>query len=126
MASSRRRRFYATSAAADVGEALDLLARYVRIVNDAARVKIARNAMGHPSFVMSASFTNQMLAQIELFTKPGQYGKQVYTLPKRLDEKVASLHLGKIGAKLTKMTPEQAKYIGVPQNGPFKAESYRY
>ena len=84
------------------------------------------NATGHPSFVMSASFTNQTLAQIELFTKPGQYGKQVYTLPKRLDEKVASLHLAKVGAKLTKMTPEQAKYLGVPQHGPFKEESYRY
>jgi len=84
------------------------------------------NAMGHPSFVMSASFTNQTLAQIELFTKPGQYGKQVYTLPKHLDEKVAALHLAKVGAKLTKMTPEQANYLGVPQNGPFKAETYRY
>jgi adenosylhomocysteinase len=83
-------------------------------------------AMGHPSFVMSASFTNQTLAQIELFTKPGQYGKQVYTLPKHLDEKVAALHLAKVGAKLTKMTPEQANYLGVPQNGPFKAETYRY
>src|SRR5580700_8585344 len=84
------------------------------------------NAMGHPSFVMSASFTNQTLAQIELFTKPGEYKKQVYTLPKHLDEKVASLHLAKIGVKLTKMTPEQSKYLGVPQAGPFKAESYRY
>src|SRR5689334_14869412 len=84
------------------------------------------NAMGHPSFVMSASFTNQTLAQIELFTKPGKYGKQVYTLPKHLDEKVASLHLKKIGAKLTQMTPEQAKYLGVPEAGPFKAEAYRY
>jgi adenosylhomocysteinase len=84
------------------------------------------NATGHPSFVMSASFTNQTLAQIELFTKPGQYEKQVYTLPKRLDEKVASLHLAKVGAKLTKMTAEQSKYLGVPQAGPFKAESYRY
>jgi adenosylhomocysteinase len=84
------------------------------------------NAMGHPSFVMSASFTNQTLAQIELFTKPGEYEKQVYTLPKHLDEKVASLHLAKIGVKLTKMTPEQSKYLGVPQHGPFKAESYRY
>src|SRR6516225_4094796 len=84
------------------------------------------NAMGHPSFVMSASFTNQTLAQIELFTKAGHYKKQVYTLPKHLDEKVASLHLKKIGAKLTKMTPEQSKYLGVPQAGPFKAESYRY
>ncbi len=84
------------------------------------------NATGHPSFVMSASFTNQTLAQIELFTKPGRYEKQVYTLPKHLDEKVASLHLAKIGVKLTKMTPEQAKYLGIPQNGPFKAEHYRY
>ena len=83
------------------------------------------NATGHPSFVMSASFTNQTLAQIELFTKPGQYEKQVYTLPKHLDEKVASLHLAKIGAKLTKMTPEQSKYLGVPEAGPFKAETYR-
>ena len=84
------------------------------------------NAMGHPSFVMSASFTNQTLAQIELFTKPGQYQKQVYTLPKHLDEKVASLHLAKIGVKLTKMTPEQATYLGLPENGPFKPETYRY
>ena len=84
------------------------------------------NAMGHPSFVMSASFTNQTLAQIELFTKPGQYDKQVYTLPKHLDEKVASLHLAKIGVKLTKMTPEQSKYLGVPEAGPFKPETYRY
>ena len=84
------------------------------------------NATGHPSFVMSASFTNQTLAQIELFTKPGQYEKKVYTLPKHLDEKVASLHLDKIGVKLTKLTPEQSTYLGVPQNGPFKAETYRY
>jgi adenosylhomocysteinase len=84
------------------------------------------NATGHPSFVMSASFTNQTLAQIELFTKPGEYKKQVYTLPKHLDEKVASLHLKKIGVKLTKLTHEQSKYLGVPETGPFKAESYRY
>src|ERR1700734_3305772 len=84
------------------------------------------NATGHPSFVMSASFTNQTLAQIELFTKPGEYKKQVYTLPKHLDEKVASLHLAKIGVKLTKLTHEQSKYLGVPEAGPFKAESYRY
>ena len=84
------------------------------------------NATGHPSFVMSASFTNQTLAQIELFTKPGQYDKQVYTLPKHLDEKVASLHLAKVGAKLTKLTPQQAAYLDVPQNGPFKADMYRY
>ncbi len=84
------------------------------------------NATGHPSFVMSASFTNQTLAQIELWTKQGKYDRKVYTLPKHLDEKVASLHLGKIGAKLTKLTPAQAKYLGVPEAGPFKADHYRY
>ncbi|MEW6438929.1 MAG: adenosylhomocysteinase [Pseudomonadota bacterium] len=84
------------------------------------------NAMGHPSFVMSASFTNQTLAQMELWTRQGQYGREVYTLPKHLDEKVASLHLAKVGAHLTKLTPEQANYIGVPQHGPFKPEQYRY
>jgi adenosylhomocysteinase len=84
------------------------------------------NATGHPSFVMSASFTNQTLAQIELFTKPGQYGKQVYTLPKHLDEKVASLHLDKIGVKLTKLSEKQSTYLGVPAAGPFKPEQYRY
>ncbi|MGO9742741.1 MAG: adenosylhomocysteinase [Roseiarcus sp.] len=84
------------------------------------------NATGHPSFVMSASFTNQTLAQIELFTKPGQYDKQVYTLPKPLDEKVASLHLAKIGAKLTRMTEKQAAYLGLDVAGPFKSEHYRY
>ena len=84
------------------------------------------NATGHPSFVMSASFTNQTLAQIELFTKPGQYAKQVYTLPKHLDEKVARLHLEKIGVKLTKLTDKQSEYISVPQSGPFKPDHYRY
>jgi adenosylhomocysteinase len=84
------------------------------------------NATGHPSFVMSASFTNQVLAQIELWTKGDQYENKVYVLPKQLDEKVARLHLGKIGAKLTELTPEQADYIGVPQDGPFKPEHYRY
>jgi adenosylhomocysteinase len=84
------------------------------------------NATGHPSFVMSASFTNQTLAQVELFTKPGHYKKEVYTLPKALDEKVASLHLDKIGVKLTKLTAEQSKYLDVPQTGPFKAAHYRY
>ena len=79
------------------------------------------NATGHPSFVMSASFTNQTLAQIELWTKPGQYEKQVYTLPKHLDEKVASLHLEKIGVKLTKMTPEQSNYLGVSAGRPVQA-----
>jgi adenosylhomocysteinase len=84
------------------------------------------NAMGHPSFVMSASFTNQTLAQIELFTKPGVYEKQVYTLPKHLDEKVASLHLDKIGVKLTKLSDKQASYLGLAEKGPFKPEHYRY
>jgi adenosylhomocysteinase len=84
------------------------------------------NAMGHPSFVMSASFTNQTLAQIELWANSGKYQKQVYTLPKHLDEKVAMLHLAKIGAKLTKLTPQQAGYIGVSQSGPFKSDHYRY
>ncbi len=84
------------------------------------------NAMGHPSFVMSSSFTNQTLAQIELWTNPGKYEKKVYTLPKHLDEKVARLHLEKIGVKLTKLRPDQAEYIGVPQEGPFKSDHYRY
>jgi len=84
------------------------------------------NAMGHPSFVMSASFTNQTLAQVELFTNPGKYKKDVYVLPKSLDEKVARLHLQKIGAKLTPLSEKQATYIGVPQSGPFKADHYRY
>ncbi|MCQ4189135.1 adenosylhomocysteinase [Methylocystis suflitae] len=83
-------------------------------------------ATGHPSFVMSASFTNQTLAQIELWTKQGQYPVGVYTLPKHLDEKVASLHLDKIGVKLTQMTDEQAKYLNLPKNGPFKPDHYRY
>ncbi|KQT60116.1 adenosylhomocysteinase [Methylobacterium sp. Leaf456] len=84
------------------------------------------NATGHPSFVMSASFTNQTLAQIELWTNPGKYEKQVYTLPKTLDEKVAALHLEKIGVKLSKLRPDQAAYIGVAETGPFKPEHYRY
>jgi adenosylhomocysteinase len=84
------------------------------------------NAMGHPSFVMSASFTNQTLAQMELFANPGKYEKKVYVLPKHLDEKVARLHLDKIGVKLTKLTDKQSAYINVPQSGPFKADTYRY
>jgi adenosylhomocysteinase len=84
------------------------------------------NATGHPSFVMSASFTNQTLAQIELWTNPGKYEKKVYTLPKHLDEKVAALHLAKVGATLTTLTSQQAGYIGVPEQGPFKADQYRY
>ena len=84
------------------------------------------NATGHPSFVMSASFTNQVLAQIELWTKGDQYDNQVYILPKHLDEKVARLHLGRIGVKLTELKPDQAEYIGVSPEGPFKPEHYRY
>jgi adenosylhomocysteinase len=83
-------------------------------------------ATGHPSFVMSNSFTNQVLAQIELFTKGDQYAKEVYVLPKHLDEMVARLHLEKIGAKLTELSPEQAAYINVPVEGPYKLEHYRY
>ena len=84
------------------------------------------NAMGHPSFVMSSSFTNQTLAQIELWTNPGKYENKVYTLPKHLDEKVARLHLDKIGVKLSKLSQKQATYIGVPEGGPYKADHYRY
>jgi adenosylhomocysteinase len=84
------------------------------------------NATGHPSFVMSCSFSNQTLAQIELWNHHAKYENNVYTLPKHLDEKVAALHLDKVGAKLTKLNDAQAKYIGVPQSGPFKPEHYRY
>ncbi len=84
------------------------------------------NATGHPSFVMSASFTNQVLAQIELYTKGGEYKNEVHVLPKHLDEKVARLHLDKLGAKLTTLSEEQASYIGVTPQGPFKPEHYRY
>jgi adenosylhomocysteinase len=84
------------------------------------------NATGHPSFVMSASFTNQTLAQIELWTNRSQYQNQVYVLPKHLDEKVAMLHLAKLGAKLTTLSKEQADYISVPTSGPFKPDHYRY
>jgi adenosylhomocysteinase len=84
------------------------------------------NATGHPSFVMSASFTNQTLAQIELWTNTAKYERKVYTLPKHLDEKVAALHLAKVGATLTTLTAQQAGYIGVGSQGPFKAEQYRY
>jgi len=85
-------------------------------------------ATGHPSFVMSCSFTNQVMAQIELWSTRTQnkYEKKVYILPKHLDEKVAALHLGKLGAKLTKLTPKQAEYLGIPVEGPFKADNYRY
>jgi adenosylhomocysteinase len=97
------------------------------IVLSEGRLVNLGNATGHPSFVMSASFTNQVLAQLELWTAPaGKYANQVYTLPKHLDEKVAALHLAKVGAKLTKLTPKQAEYIGMPVSGPFKHDLYRY
>jgi adenosylhomocysteinase len=83
-------------------------------------------ATGHPSFVMSASFTNQVIAQIELARNDDQYGNKVYVLPKHLDEKVARLHLDQLGAKLTELSPSQADYIGVPQQGPYKPDHYRY
>jgi adenosylhomocysteinase len=83
-------------------------------------------ATGHPSFVMSNSFTNQTLAQMEVFCNPGKYKNEVYTLPKQLDEEVARLHLDKVGAKLTRLSEEQANYIGVDQDGPYKPEHYRY
>ncbi|HEX6063688.1 MAG TPA: adenosylhomocysteinase, partial [Longimicrobiales bacterium] len=83
-------------------------------------------ATGHPSFVMSNSFTNQVMAQIELFANHAQYEKKVYVLPKQLDEKVARLHLAKLGARLTQLTKEQADYIGVPVEGPYKPDHYRY
>jgi adenosylhomocysteinase len=97
------------------------------IVLSEGRLVNLGNATGHPSFVMSASFSNQVLAQIELFTAPaGKYARQVYTLPKHLDEKVAALHLAKVGAKLTQLNDKQAAYIGVDATGPFKHDLYRY
>ena len=96
------------------------------IVLSEGRLVNLGNATGHPSFVMSASFTNQTLAQIELWTNIKAYENKVYTLPKHLDEKVAMLHLAKLGAKLTVLTKDQADYINVPVEGPFKADHYRY
>ena len=83
-------------------------------------------ATGHPSFVMSASFTNQVLAQMEIFNNNDSYENKVYTLPRKLDEKVAELHLSKVGATLTKLSEEQSSYIGITSNGPFKSDQYRY
>ena len=83
-------------------------------------------ATGHPSFVMSASFTNQVLAQLELWTNRSAYEKKVYVLPKKLDEEVARLHLDHLRVRLTELTQEQADYIGVPVEGPYKADPYRY
>src|SRR5215471_10689459 len=96
------------------------------IVLSKGRLVNLGNATGHPSFVMSASFTNQVLAQIELWQNHAKYDRQVYVLPRHLDEKVAALHLGKVGAKLTKLSDEQAGYIGVAPQGPFKSDHYRY
>ncbi len=96
------------------------------IVLSEGRLLNLGNATGHPSFVMSNSFTNQVIAQIELFGHPDAYEKRVYTLPKHLDEKVARLHLGALGARLTELTPHQAAYLGVPAEGPFKPDHYRY
>jgi adenosylhomocysteinase len=96
------------------------------IVLSEGRLLNLGNATGHPSFVMSNSFTNQVIAQIELFTKTEQYPLGVYTLPKHLDEKVARLHLASLGVKLTELTKEQAEYLGVPVEGPYKADHYRY
>jgi adenosylhomocysteinase len=96
------------------------------IVLSEGRLLNLGNATGHPSFVMSASFSNQTLAQIEVLTKVGEYERDVYTLPKILDEKVARLHLDAVGAHLTQLSKEQAEYIGVDVHGPFKPELYRY
>jgi adenosylhomocysteinase len=96
------------------------------IVLSEGRLLNLGNATGHPSFVMSNSFTNQTIAQIELFTKNDEYDKQVYVLPKHLDEKVARLHLDALGARLTELRPEQAAYLGIPVEGPYKPDHYRY
>ena len=96
------------------------------IVLSEGRLMNLGNATGHPSFVMSNSFTNQVLAQIEIFTKPEEYPTGVYVLPKHLDEEVARLHLGALGVKLTTLSADQASYLGVPVEGPYKADQYRY
>jgi adenosylhomocysteinase len=96
------------------------------IVLSEGRLMNLGNATGHPSFVMSNSFTNQVLAQVELFTKPEEYPVGVYVLPKHLDEEVARLHLDALGVKLTKLTDKQAKYLGVDVAGPYKSDHYRY
>ncbi|HEY2716522.1 MAG TPA: adenosylhomocysteinase [Solirubrobacterales bacterium] len=96
------------------------------IVLSEGRLLNLGNATGHPSFVMSNSFTNQVIAQVELFTKAEDYSKQVYVLPKHLDEKVARLHLGSLGVDLTELTPEQSSYLGIPVEGPYKSDHYRY
>jgi adenosylhomocysteinase len=96
------------------------------IVLSEGRLLNLGNATGHPSFVMSNSFTNQVMAQIELFTKPGEYERSVYVLPKHLDEKVARLHLDALGVKLTVLNETQSSYLGIPVDGPYKPDHYRY
>ncbi|MDX6638063.1 MAG: adenosylhomocysteinase, partial [Solirubrobacterales bacterium] len=96
------------------------------IVLSEGRLLNLGNATGHPSFVMSNSFTNQTIAQIELFSKNDDYDKQVYVLPKHLDEKVARLHLDALGVSLTELSAEQSAYLGIPQEGPYKPDTYRY
>jgi adenosylhomocysteinase len=96
------------------------------IVLSEGRLLNLGNATGHPSFVMSNSFTNQTIAQVELFSKNEEYDRTVYVLPKHLDEKVARLHLDALGVSLTELTPDQAAYIGVPVEGPYKSDKYRY
>jgi adenosylhomocysteinase len=96
------------------------------IVLSEGRLMNLGNATGHPSFVMSNSFTNQVLAQVELYTKPEEYPVGVYVLPKHLDEEVARLHLGSLGVKLTTLTDQQASYLGIPAEGPYKSDHYRY
>jgi adenosylhomocysteinase len=96
------------------------------IVLSEGRLLNLGNATGHPSFVMSNSFTNQVMAQIELFAHRDRYETQVYTLSKQLDEKVARLHLGALGVRLTELTPDQASYLGIPVEGPYKSDHYRY
>ena len=96
------------------------------IVLSEGRLMNLGNATGHPSFVMSNSFTNQVLAQIEIFTKTEDYPTGVYVLPKHLDEEVARLHLGALGVNLTTLTDDQASYLGIPAEGPYKSEHYRY
>ena len=109
------------------GSALvDLIGMKRMLLLSQGRLLNLGNATGHPSFVMSASFTNQVLAQIELWTNTGNYDNDVYVLPKHLDEKVAMLHLAKLNVELSELSEEQAKYIGVPQSGPFKSDQYRY
>jgi len=96
------------------------------IVLSEGRLMNLGNATGHPSFVMSNSFTNQVLAQVELFTKPEEYPVGVYVLPKHLDEEVARLHLSALGVRLTELTDDQASYLGVDVQGPYKSDQYRY